>query len=906
MTTSPRTLQFLESCADHLALNTTYNDAPQEVGLHGMFFHIQASDHPLTIETLELDVRMDLASDWSVEVYSFNGLYNLLINKPLSWDLVAATKLVPSPDRSGAALIPSHEFTEVYVEPNKDHSFYIVMKGPWIDHRSDETMRVGQRDRFNSDMNVFVGAGTGATKFPEDVIDGDWPLFAGTIFYRASATCENSIVTTMLEYDFLVRGLVTSELLAAASSSVLAVVDDKLRGVEYLKQLRRMNSLARSESVVSEEVSYPYQCPPGWNQCSLLRSSLLFGHSESLDRGSFLHEMYRYAEEVTTLLKSSIVSSEIAYVGYRDAASTFQMQLSGVSSELDLEQQIFFANTTAEFLKSRLEDQETRILNVILDSQEAARRTLRHSDRRLDDGSLVVRGRILGAQLAYLDEAAFVGAVQETLLVSFYPMDIIYKSMRPGPIAERDRFATFQGLTSVSGGFSLFDPDSLSTAPTSMPTAAQVSVENGGIVDDVVDATQGVDTIVWVLIGVGAVFVALGCFILYSCCFDDTCLPTSFRRKRKDALESAPSDIKSGTRDSKSDREKQVRTESTHSHASSMESTPRNIRRFDNKSVSTRSFASAHSFESDDSFAVDRSPKQSASSVEVSTSRRPRTDDLERVSRHTTRGGRRASPYHANALEKHSVASEREVSVEETGRVRFPERQRFTPPGRGGSQHSSSASEHSRTFAAGSSHSMRNALVPREPQSRSTHVRSSSSHVRPPPRSLDSLLDGPRPRGTGPRSVQSYHVPRGYSRPDPRNTREFEDLPRRMPPRRVQSFDGTTRPNVQGRDIFESRVQPPPRGGRRPPPPNQADLSNFLDRQVPAPQRGPRSVQSYQPPRRMNSYGERPREYEDVRSGMNSASYHGGRQPPGRTRSFDGTPSRNVPPSQSLRSTYHG
>lgn len=250
-----RGLQFLPGCTSSEVANTGFNDDLDVTAFQGMFFAMQTRDEPLEIETMEIDVRVDFATDLRIQVYTYKGLYNLQINKPESWTLVADVEAVPKPDGSGV-ILPASAFDTVFLQRDEKRSFYFYMNGPWIDNRVNALNKVGERDFLGLHFATFAGSGTDGTKFPSAVAIEVAPQFAGILHYKVSDSCADEIATTTVEYEFLLQGVPTEQLLNDASISVLEVIDDHLRNDPVLKEMRITHSLARAESARTIPVGY--------------------------------------------------------------------------------------------------------------------------------------------------------------------------------------------------------------------------------------------------------------------------------------------------------------------------------------------------------------------------------------------------------------------------------------------------------------------------------------------------------------------------------------------------------------------------------------------------------------------------------------------------------------------------
>jgi len=122
-----------EDCTKLNELNTTFNDNVDVLPYVGIMFQFRTKNQPIDIRTLELDIRFNDLTDHSIEVYTSKGSFGFIVNQPQAWDVVAATEIVPNPSGVGA-IIPVNDFRTVSMEAEELRSFYVTMKGPWLDY----------------------------------------------------------------------------------------------------------------------------------------------------------------------------------------------------------------------------------------------------------------------------------------------------------------------------------------------------------------------------------------------------------------------------------------------------------------------------------------------------------------------------------------------------------------------------------------------------------------------------------------------------------------------------------------------------------------------------------------------------------------------------------------------------
>ena len=260
-------------CSIHRAYNTTYNDNREVPPYTGLMFEVTAIGDPLKILTLELDLRLENATDLSVEVYSLSGQFAELFNQPDAWDLVAATQVVVTPG-GGGAVIPVQDFTPVRIGANERHSFYVTMKGPYLDHTVYALQKTGEIQSRGDDLQVFVGAGLTEYKFPEQLDDVLNPMFAGVIHYEKEFDCGTVLTSTAyLDFPFLFEESVDMRIVTMAINEA---VDELLKEEDELKSYVSRFGLQKRDSGETEAISYTCK----WSQHLFRRrSSFVFSAS---------------------------------------------------------------------------------------------------------------------------------------------------------------------------------------------------------------------------------------------------------------------------------------------------------------------------------------------------------------------------------------------------------------------------------------------------------------------------------------------------------------------------------------------------------------------------------------------------------------------------------------------------
>jgi hypothetical protein len=148
------------------SLNTTYQSDKAVHAYAGIMFTMATKQDPLTILTLELDVRYDLtrsAKPSRVQVYTVPGVYKNIwnsVNPPEDgWVLVADSTLVPAPEGVGA-IIPVQDFTPVPIEGGgTKQSFYISLDDNILDSNVDALVVRDELAATTQDFDLFAGIG---------------------------------------------------------------------------------------------------------------------------------------------------------------------------------------------------------------------------------------------------------------------------------------------------------------------------------------------------------------------------------------------------------------------------------------------------------------------------------------------------------------------------------------------------------------------------------------------------------------------------------------------------------------------------------------------------------------------------------------------------------------------------
>jgi len=189
-------------CSINRSYNTSYNDNLEVPPYTGLMFEVTVRSEPVIINAFELDLRLENATDLSVEVYSLPGSFVEKFDQPSEWTLVADTELVLS--TGGGGIIPVQQFVPVRIDTAQRQSFYITMKGPYLDHNVYALQKTGELQSKGDDLQVFVGAGLTEYRFPNQLDTILNPMFAGVIHYEKEYNCDEVLTaTTYLDFPVL-------------------------------------------------------------------------------------------------------------------------------------------------------------------------------------------------------------------------------------------------------------------------------------------------------------------------------------------------------------------------------------------------------------------------------------------------------------------------------------------------------------------------------------------------------------------------------------------------------------------------------------------------------------------------------------------------------------------------------
>lgn len=290
------------SCEGFASLDATYNDNDDNnnVPYFGMMFSVDALDQPLSITTLELDLRSDLALNENEEaalvtVYMHRGEYMSVVHGPGAWTMVANSTAKPLTDTVTGAVtshvIPVQDFSNIRMAPHSRLSLYVTMNGPYLDNTviPADPWETNGRPQVNSTtasnnstdsrfstvaqdqyLIVHAGAGFSAPDFPPDGIDASsMPRFAGKVHYQVANTCPhlddddspaptnlanetgNGVTTTAVHYYYMANKALSEPIYSAIEAGINNVLNDALETNQDLARFRIEYGLTKAVGSVT-------------------------------------------------------------------------------------------------------------------------------------------------------------------------------------------------------------------------------------------------------------------------------------------------------------------------------------------------------------------------------------------------------------------------------------------------------------------------------------------------------------------------------------------------------------------------------------------------------------------------------------------------------------------------------
>lgn len=214
-------------------------------------------DAPLNITKMEVDVRVDLTSDLSIEIYTRTGEYISVFDDRSAWDLVASTTGVKVTGRTGGVEVPEEDFKAVAVMAGEQRSFYITLQGNWLDYTAYALDQRGEVSFEGEHFTLYTGAGAKDDEFPSELDTVVDPQFAGIMYFDAATTdCQGqdqnpNILISEVPYDMLVSQELNRNLLSSIEALVDAAIETSLVEDNTLANYVRDHNLGRQDETTA-------------------------------------------------------------------------------------------------------------------------------------------------------------------------------------------------------------------------------------------------------------------------------------------------------------------------------------------------------------------------------------------------------------------------------------------------------------------------------------------------------------------------------------------------------------------------------------------------------------------------------------------------------------------------------
>eukprot|EP00977_Amphora_coffeiformis_P013285 scaffold3421_cov181-Amphora_coffeaeformis.AAC.25 len=456
-----------EICHEHQSFQTPFNENELVPSYHGIIFDIAVLTDEIEVVSLEFDAKINQITDMQVEIFTMNGSeYQDIVGNETAWEKVADTKAIASADGQTLS-IPESSFNPQRIKRGKRQSFYISMKGPWIDSVVDALDKTGEIQTRNKDMLMYVGVGLNS-RFPEDgefdkTVD---PQFSGVIKYRKVIDCNDDFKTTSVALRLITPQSENPVFVAQLGSSMDDVVETTLLNAAPFKDMVSTSHLTVSRG--SETSNYPdiFDCPEDWETCprNVIISTLTFKHSKSLSSGKLQYEIYRFADSLMKQLAEASGARRMKYVGLRAITSEFDMTLGGLptNQEMSKRHQGYLADTLTRFFGTsigRRTDAVEVLETVILDIEDTT--VL---------GTAKAAGIVLATQAAYLPTESLALELVDSIVDEH---KVLLQDLRVGTAAHSEGYADtieyFGKISTVTATFTVYIPAAGVLGESNMP-----------------------------------------------------------------------------------------------------------------------------------------------------------------------------------------------------------------------------------------------------------------------------------------------------------------------------------------------------------------------------------------------------------------------------------------------------
>eukprot|EP00977_Amphora_coffeiformis_P013288 scaffold3421_cov181-Amphora_coffeaeformis.AAC.28 len=150
-------------CVTLHELQTKYNENSAIPAYPGIMFDVSTRTD-MELFAMEIDIRLDQATTLDVEIFSTAGSFLANMHNESEWTKLADAKATVAPDGRGI-IVPEKDFTPLKMKERERRSFYVQMKGPWIDSRAEALDKTGEVQHQSDDLTVYVGVGVNSSKY---------------------------------------------------------------------------------------------------------------------------------------------------------------------------------------------------------------------------------------------------------------------------------------------------------------------------------------------------------------------------------------------------------------------------------------------------------------------------------------------------------------------------------------------------------------------------------------------------------------------------------------------------------------------------------------------------------------------------------------------------------------------
>jgi hypothetical protein len=396
------------TCVEEKALETAYNSVSEVLPFTGILFSVDASAD-LRITGLSMDVRTDLmdstqAESPRVECYYRRGPFSETDGVGATWLSNAtywtrAFKGRADADASkGGIRLPASNFTAIDAASGDRISFYITMRGSYIDSTVNALMKTGEALLVGDHMSISVGAALSDENFPPMINRTVDPGFAGVIQYEIASPCSTASPVSSggfnnaaddavnngesqesgasgsqgggTDHGPLPHNLTTTEIIFPTifsnetkidiNSIVESTIKSYVSSHSIFDQYKTSASFALvgSSSTVKGSL-YVGPCPVEFNTCPpvVYKTTFSVQHDQScLSSSQLLYDVFSSSQDVLSALSQAQYKDDsdiqVDYAGPVPAELTFQLELLNQVGDDDV---LYNENAVPTLSKTQLE-----------------------------------------------------------------------------------------------------------------------------------------------------------------------------------------------------------------------------------------------------------------------------------------------------------------------------------------------------------------------------------------------------------------------------------------------------------------------------------------------------------------------------------------------------------------------